>query len=571
MRIRHSLKAFVPFMMMLAAGKGVQAQPGPPIPPPGVPAGYNMYQRESAYQNLFDQTYQSDGLWMNKSNNGFGAFNSPRDWHMRLDYIKSKTRQMNGIIGADDVQTYYQQNDPANNQIVDGLSFYNYFDAAFANMIPDLKTNGVSLTGGFWNTDGSGLMLNGFYSANNTSVFNARENALAARPVDALTALRLRRNGGIDDGTPFNTGGRNDLDLVENDILAPGTAFDTTDSIGFGFFGSTFDVLDRTVLNLFGMPVLSGNTSIVQTGETMPYDLQFILEHSVQTFGGTADWAFTPIYERGNLTVRPVFGARYLQVNEGFQFYGASTLLTYGLDNADADTPINAKVFPPGDGVDDDNDFIPDTPDEPSNTINTTGTTFVPLAGLSDNLIVRSHLISSVISNLAGPEAGIQYDLGDAKGMKITGSTRLGAMFNKEQLKLRGDNIGNALGIEVIPDPITGNNIAGRMFDTDTQNGPSQNAFSSADHSTHLSPLFEQGLNLNIPLFERVPVIKDMWQFEDAALNLGWSYLWVGQVADPNDSIIYQSSPVTGIFPKISPDRNNFTQTTLSVGVSWSY
>ena len=154
--------------------------------------------------------------------------------------------------------------------------------------------------------------------------------------------------------------------------------------------------------------------------------------------------------------------------------------------------------------------------------------------------------------------------------MKITGSTRLGAMFNKEQLKLRGDNIGNALGVEVIPDEL-GRNIAGRMFDTDTQNGPSQNAFSSADHSTHLSPLFEQGLNLQIPLFSRVPVIKDMWQFEDAALNLGWSYLWVGQVADPNDSIIYQSSPITGIFPKISPDRNNFTQTSLSVGVSWSY
>ena len=571
MRIRHSLKAFVPFIMMLVAGKSAQAQQGPPIPPPGVPAGYGMYQRDSAYQNLFDQTYQSDGLWMNNSNNGFGAFNSPRDWYMRLDYTKSKMRQMSGLIGADGVQTYYQQNDPANNQIVQGLSFYNYFDAASANMIPDLKTNGLRLTGGFWNADGSGLMLNSFYNAHNTATFDARKNAIAARPVDAITALRLRRNGGRDDGTPFNSSGRNDLDLVENDILAPGTTFDTTDSIGHGFFGSTFDILDRTVLNLFGMPVYSGNTPIIANGETMPYDLEYILEHSVSTFGGSADWAFTPIYEKGNLTVRPIFGGRYLQVNEGFRFYGASTLLAYGLDNADADTPINAKVFPAGDGLDQDNDFIPDTPDEPSTTVNTTGTTFTPLTGLSNNLIVRSHINSSVISNLSGPEAGLQYDLGDAKGMKFSGSTRLGAMFNKEQLKLRGDNIGNAMGVEVIPDPITGNNIAGRMFDTDTSNGPTQNAFSSADHSTHLSPLFEQGLNLQIPLFNRIPVFKDMWQFEDAALNLGWSYMWIGQVADPNDSILYQSSPVTGVFPKISPERGNFTQSTLSVGMSWSY
>ncbi len=571
MRIRHSLKAFVPFILMLAAGKSGQAQQGPPMPPQGVPAGYGMYQREPAYQNLFDQTYQSDGLWMNNTNNGFGAFNRPRDWYMNVDYTKTKTRSMKGLVGAEGVQTYYQQNDPANNEIVAGLANYGYFDAGTATMIPDLKTHGIQLKSGFWNPDGSGLMLNAFYSAHNNSIFDARFNALAARPVDALTALRLRRNGGRDDGTPFNASGRNDLDIVENDILAPGQAFDTTDSIGHGFFGSTFDVLDRTVLNLYGMPVLSGNTDLIQNGETMPYDLQYILEHSIQTFGGTADWAFTPVYEKGNITVRPIFGARYMQIDEGFRFYGASTLLSYGLDNADADTPINAKVFPPADGIDDDNDFIPDTPDEPGNSVNTTTTTFTPLIGLSNHLIVKSFLNSKVNSNLAGPELGLQYDLGDAKGMKISGSTRVAAMVNKENLKLSGDNIGNAMGIEVIPDPITGNNIFGRMFDTETTNGPSQNAFSDADHSTHLSPLFEQGLNLQIPLFSRVPVIKDMWQFEDAALNLGWSYLWVGLVADPNDSILYQSSPVTGIFPEIVPERDNFTQTTLSVGVSWSY
>jgi hypothetical protein len=571
MRIRQSLKAFVPFLLMLAAGRSAQAQQGPPMPSQGIPSGYNVYQRESAYQNLFQQHYQSDGLWTQNSNNGFGAFNQPRNWYMGLEYLRTRTRDLQGTIGADGVQTYHQQSDPANNGIVDGLEFYNFFNAADANMIPVLKTDGLKLSGGFWNADGSGLLLNASFNNENTATMDARRNAMAARPVDSLTALRLRRNGGVDVGGPFNASGRNDRDIVENEILAPGQVFDTTDSIGHGFFGSTFDVLDRTVLNLFGMPVLSANTPLIQNGETVPYDLDFIIQHSIQTFQGGAVWAFTPIYDRGGITVRPVFGGRYMSIDETFRFYGASTLLAYGLDNADADTPINTKVFPPGDGIDDDGDFIPDTTDEPSDTVNTTGTTFSPLTGLSNHLIVRSFINSKVQSDLAGPEFGLQYDLGSTGALKLSGSTRVGALFNNERLRLRGDNIGNFMGIEVIPDPITGANISTRMFDTETTNGPSQNAFADTDSSSHLSPMFEQGLNLNVPLFSRVPVLKDMWQFEDAALTVGWSYLLIGEVADPNDSIIYQSSPITGILPQISPERDNFTQTTWSIGLNWTY
>jgi hypothetical protein len=203
--------------------------------------------------------------------------------------------------------------------------------------------------------------------------------------------------------------------------------------------------------------------------------------------------------------------------------------------------------------------------------VNTTSTTFTPLTGLSDHLIVRSFINSKVSSDLAGPEFGFQYDLGDAAGMKLTGSTRLGLMINNERLKLHGDNIGNFMGVEVIPDPITGANIFTRMFDTNNVNGPTQNAFSDSDSSTHLSPLFEQGLNLNLPLFSKVPVLKDAWQLRDASLTVGWSWLFIGEVADPNDSIIYKSSPFTGVFPEISAERDKFTQTTWSIGLNWNY
>jgi hypothetical protein len=140
-----------------------------------------------------------------------------------------------------------------------------------------------------------------------------------------------------------------------------------------------------------------------------------------------------------------------------------------------------------------------------------------------------------------------------------------------KKLKLRGDNIGNFTGIEVVPDPITGANIASRMYDTNTTQGASLNAFSDTASSTHLSPLFEQSLNATIPIFSHVPVLRNMWQLEDAKLSLGWTFLLIGQVADPNRSIVYDSSPITGEFLHYQIDRDTFTQNTFNVGINWNY
>lgn len=341
---------------------------------------------------------------------------------------------------------------------------------------------------------------------------------------------------------------------MENDILAPGVVFDDTDAVGYGFFGNTSQVLDRTLLNLYGIPTTSGGSPIVVNGETAPYDLDFILKQTINTGGANAAWAFSPIYENDTIKIHPIVGGRYFRIDETFRFNGVSTLLSY-TDNGDSDTPINAKTFLPDTGVFE----IP------------AGQTYSTTEGLSDHLIVYSYINSQVVSNLSGPELGFQYEIGRSKGIQITGSTRVAAMFNNEKLKLSGDNIGNFMGIEVVPDPITGNNIATRMFDTNTTQGPSQNAFSDTASSTHLSPLFEQSFNAQIPIFGRVPVLRDLWQLEDANLTLGWTFLLIGEVAEPNDSIVYDSSPVTGEFLHYQIERDTFTQSTFNVGVNWNY
>ena len=490
MRIRHSLKSLIPVILMLASARTAQAQGGPPMPGmagpgmpgPGmpmagaqqIPGSYGMYPAQSPYQGMFEQTYQRDGTWFKNSVNGFGAANRPRDWFMNLDYTKSFNRKLHGLVGAEGVQTYFQQNDPQSNGINPGLSFYRYFDAASASIIPQLSTDGIRLSGGFWNPDGSGFLYSGGYQFESTSTFDPRSLIIGARMDEAL-ALQFQRDSGRIGYQPFNLGGRNDLDILKNDILAPGVVFDTADNVSYGLFGSTFDVLDRTLLNLYGLPTTSGNTPIVLNGETAPYDLNFVLRQTMNTGGAHAAWAFNPVYDNDNIKVRPIFGGRYFRIDETFQFDGASTLLSYN-DDGDADTPINAKVFLPGTGI------IPTTPP--------TRTYVAPIGATS--LIVYSYINSQVVSNLSGPELGFHYELGRTKGIQVTGSTRVAAMFNNEKLRLSGDNIGNFMGIEVVPDPVTGANIATRMYDTNTTQGPSLNAFTDRTSSTHLSPLLEQ-------------------------------------------------------------------------------
>lgn len=59
----------------------------------------------------------------------------------------------------------------------------------------------------------------------------------------------------------------------------------------------------------------------------------------------------------------------------------------------------------------------------------------------SDPVLVRGFLESQVVSNLAGPEFGMHYTLGEGKGLSIIGYSKIAAMFNTERITLRGDNI----------------------------------------------------------------------------------------------------------------------------------
>lgn len=562
MRIRHSFKAFVPFVLMLAAGRVASAQYAPPqasVPPGYLPhPGSAPTSAGSPYDPAFEQTYQSDGLWFRDQRNGYGPFSQPRKFFFNMDYTRTKTRSMRGPFGNPSTQSYIQQNDPDSDEIVDGLGFYHYFDTATPALIPDLTNNGMRASGGFWNVDGSGLLADFNWVIDDTSSFDARENALSGR-MDTATVLALRANGGRVITRPFQTNGQNDLDITMGQILAPGVPFDDQDANDYGAFGTTFEVLDRTLLNLYSIPVDDGSL----LGAAIPYDIQFLMQHSVEAVGSSIDGAFTPFYEKNGVRINSIIGGRYQRIKEQFGFFGIDSGLGY-VGDGDDDTPDSAKVFPVGDGVDDDDDFIADNVGEDGNL------EFIQINPY-DPVMVRAHHVAEVVSSLGGPEAGLHYRLGDEEGLSIVGFSKLAAMFNNEQIRISGDNLFNHMSVSDTPDPVTNLFPAVDGYDTNNLNGPTKNAYSDYYSSVHLSPLFEQSLVAEVPLFSRVPVLQDMRLLEDAKLRLGWQFLFIGQVADPVQSVSYVSNPQLNMFPKVKPERDSFTQHTLSIGVNWNY
>jgi hypothetical protein len=477
---------------------------------------------------------------------------------MNLDYTRTKTRNMRGTFGNSSVQSYRQQNDPDSDEILTGLSFYHYFDAASPSLIPDLKNNGLRASGGFWNVDGSGLLMDFNWQIDDTSSFDARQNALNGR-MDTETALGLRGNGGRVIVQPFRTNGQSDVDITIGQILAPGVPFDDQDANDYGGFGTTFDVLDRTLLNLYSIPIDDGSL----LGVSVPYDIQFLMQHSLESVGSSIDGAFTPFYEKNGVTMNAVAGGRYHRVKEQFAFYGIDSGLAY-IGGGDDDTPDTAKVFPVGDGIDDDDDFITDN-------IAEAGTLDFVQINPYDPVLVRAHHLAEVVSSLGGPETGLHYRLGDDKGISIVGFSKVAAMFNNEQIRINGDNLFNHMSVSETPDPVTNLSPAVDGYDTNSLNGPTQNAYSDYYSSVHMSPLFEQSLVAEVPIFSRVPVLQDIGLLEDAKLRLGWQFLFIGQIADPVQSVSYVSNPQLNLFPKVKPDRDSFTQHTLSIGVNWNY
>ncbi|MCP4174212.1 MAG: hypothetical protein GY758_25965 [Fuerstiella sp.] len=570
MRNWHRLKNIVPLLLAISMSADSSAQPrmdfpsfaGPAYmagPQPaysatatqGMPQSFQSNPMISPFDQAFEQHFNSDGLWFKRALGGFGPGASLNDFYFNIDYTRTKTRQLDGLFGDATATTYLQQS------IIDGdpgfpdNAFLSQYSEQNTMIVPAFWRNGIRLSGGMENRTGWGFSWNANYNGINSAAFDARAILEATRRnllnvTHFSDAVFLEATGGVvNPNLPTNLRQINERKILETQILNA-RLFDAANAETFEFAGGTDDILDRNLYPYGSIPMHNG---IDLDGFPQLFDLDFVLEQTIETYGTGAHVSFSAVYEDDSVQVRPILGGRFFRIRESMNFRGVNSGLDYLPDLPD--------------GVDDDDDFVIDNVEE-NGTLSFVDRT----PNIEEEILIRSFVSSEVRSTMGGPEIGFEYSVGERGSLSLNGSTRVGVLFNNERATLAGDNIGDTLRTDLVD----GLSELTDMFDTTTADGQlTQNAFADSMSTTHVSPMFEQSFRAEVPLFERIPVLRDMPQLEHATFRAGWTFTWIGEVADPGQQITWLSRPRDGVFPTLKVSRNDFYQHTLDLGIHWEF
>jgi len=279
-----------------------------------------------------------------------------------------------------------------------------------------------------------------------------------------------------------------------------------------------------------GLPILDGTPN----GINIIYDLGTKYTWRQEAYGGNFSWIFSPVMRRGSFIVQPTLGGRILRLREYFSMFGRGTGLDYRtITLTFPDTSMDE--FDPDVGPETN---IPD-PDTP------------PFSGF---------LQSDVRSLLAGPEAGIRYQVGGNR-LKLLGSTKFGLAANHEIVKLSGKGIGSPQNLFDRFGPTSPNPDPTKLFDQ-------ERTFADRQENTHISPMLEQTITAEANIFRAIPVLRNMRIFKNAHFRTGYTFQIFWNVARPTDSIIYRGQPLD---PKIRVDRTSMWIGNWDASVEWTY
>jgi hypothetical protein len=352
-------------------------------------------------------------------------------------------------------------------------------------------TGGIQGRLGFFNEDYSGIGINAWWASEADTSFSRGQNYINGVPVtqtltDQLDAQNLTtRNGNI------------------------------------------------SLYNGEGIP----GASIFGAGSTAKYDVLYSLKFHTEAGGTNISMYQEPIYRSQGFMIRPMWGLRYLQINEGFSFLGIDSGFNY-----------NYQATGGGGGG--------------STGGTTTGRTYRPTAGSA----VRAYdqytatLSNQIRSSIAGPEIGLRFDLGNTReGFRMWGESIFGLNANYSNSELSGDNIG---------DPLADVRFRGfttpRILDDANYNS----AFSQKKSTTHVSPLFQQSIFADFAFLDVIPVIRDMAIFDDAAFRIGYTVTVVGGVTRPADTITWQGFP---LYPQLNGNTSSWWMQQISFAFDWHF
>ncbi|MEO2019642.1 MAG: hypothetical protein ABGZ53_35360 [Fuerstiella sp.] len=564
MRKWHRLKNIVPLLLAISMSAECQAQQmmdypsfaGPAYmagPQPaysataaqGMPQSFQSNPMISPFDQAFEQHFSTDGLWFKRALGGFGPGASLNDFYFNIDFTRTKTRQLSGLFGDPNAATFLHDSIINADPGFPDLLFLPQFRERDSSIVNDFWRNGLRLSGGMENRTGWGFSWNVKYGGTDSAEYDARA-ILESTRLHFADAVFLEASAGIaNPNVPTSLRFVNEREILETRILNA-RLFDAANAETFEISGGTDDILDRNLYPYGSIPMHNG---IDIDGFAQIFDLDFVLQHTIETYGSGAHVSFSPVYEDGSLQVRPIIGGRFFRIDEAMNFRGVDSGLDY--------------LWNLPDGVDDDDDFVVDNVEE-NGTLNFTERT----ANIDEEILIRSFVSSGVRSTMGGPEIGFEYQVGERGELSFNGSTRVGALFNNEKSTLAGDNIGDT----VRTDLVNGILVLADMFDTTTANGRvTENAFADSTTSTHVSPMFEQSFRAELPLFANVPVLRDVPLLEHATFRTGWTFTWIGKVADPGQQITWLSRPRDGVFPTLQVARDDFYQHTLDIGIHWEF
>jgi hypothetical protein len=526
------------------------------------PSYYQPYPQISPYEQEFNQIANRGGIWESESQNRISL---PSRWKFRTEYVQMKAERGRNLIGNPSAPIYREQiattlenaggggggGGGGNNtqDYVDALRGtnngvgFNLFDPVSAKQLdrPDLQ--GLRLTLASENSDGSGLELWGLWAREGDNEFDAREDVAASRG-NQQAFLRL---------------------LIDDPSLLALTNPPAN-------FPDPSEVLQNNLLNLRGIPLDDGTLTTLADGTTFGgasavYDMAFQVRTDIEMYGTGLRWKAMPLYKSSSFKVRPNAGLRYTAFRDLFGFFGQDSGILYdGQDNANGPPLPDVKIHSLPNGFDDDGDGIVDNAGVIEDQFGgqgggggggAAGTANFFIIG--DPLIypVSSILDNEIESHLAGPEIGLSYDFGGDKGFQLGGSTNVGLLMNYQRIKLSGDNI------------FVTTRQADLLPASPTNARP--NVFTASETHTSVSPMIEQMIYAEGPLFQYIPMLRRSAILRNANFRAAYTLTMIAEMTRASDSIIWQGNPSQGIFPAIDTSRSTFRTSSYDFGVSWRW
>ena len=84
--------------------------------------------------------------------------------------------------------------------------------------------------------------------------------------------------------------------------------------------------------------------------------------------------------------------------------------------------------------------------------------------------------------------------------------------------------------------------------------------------------MFEQRIFIEGPMLEYIPLIRRVTFLRKANFRLSYNISVIGEVARPNNAILWTANPQGGLFPRIETrDRETWRSSGWDFGLSWSW